>query len=678
MKKLNYFLLTIGITMMTACNQKGVPAKPAYDLTNLDTTTAPGADFYQYACGGWMKNNPLKPEFSRYGTFDALGEENREQLKSLVEEISNKSHDEGTIAQKIGTLYNLGMDSAKLNSDGAKPIAADLAAIAAITDKSQLPVYLAKAMKSGFGAPFGFYIYADDMNSSLNIAHLTQGGLSLPEREYYLATDESNTKIRAEFVKFVAKMFLLADPKCTNSQQKAANILKFETQLAKAHYTKEALRDPMKNYHKITLSDLQKSAPGFDWIKFFSTIGLNGLKELNVAQTEPIQEVARVLNSYPLEEIKTWLSWQVINHSASFLSDDFEQENFNFYGKALTGTPENRIRWKRVLDTTDGVLGEAIGQMYVEKYFPAESKEKMLHLVDNLKAALGERINGLAWMSDSTKQKAQEKLAAFRVKIGYPDKWRDYSKLTISEKESYYANVCRANAFEFDYMLSKAGKPVDKDEWLMTPQTVNAYYNPTTNEICFPAAILQPPFFNPNADDAINYGAIGVVIGHEMSHGFDDQGRQFDKEGNLKEWWNSADTEQFNKRTAGLVAHYDNILVAKNLHANGSFTLGENIADQGGLQISFAAFQKAMKEQPAKDKIDGFTPNQRFFLSYANVWAGNIRDKEIVRLTQIDPHSLGKWRVNGALPHIDAWYDAFKITPKDPLYLSPDKRVVIW
>lgn len=673
MKKLS-LSLTIPVLAMTM--NTFAQKTPAFDVTNLDNSSAPGIDFYQYSCGGWMKNNPLKAEYSRFATFDKLGEDNRAQLKGLVEELGKKTNPQGSVAQKIGTIYALGMNEKKLNLDGFAPIKEDLARIQAIKSKSELPAYFAHSLKIGVGIPFNFYIYADDMNSSMNIAHIAQGGLSLPDRDYYVS--ESNAAIRKDFVKFVTTMFNLADKGNPNNAKKAETVLRIETQLAKAHFTKEALRDPMKNYHKIEVSALQKEAPDFNWNQFFSAVGLKDMKDLNVAQIEPAREVSNILKGYTLPEIKAYLTWHLLNSSASYLNDAAENANFDFYGKTLSGKQENKPRWKRVLDVTNGVLGEAIGQMYVEKYFPAESKAKMLKLVKNLEIALGERIQGLEWMSDVTKKKAEEKLSAFRVKIGYPDKWRDYSKLSINGKTSYWGNVKRASQFEFDYMLAKANKPVDKDEWLMTPQTVNAYYNPATNEICFPAAILQPPFFNPNADDAINYGAIGVVIGHEMTHGFDDQGRQYDKEGNLNDWWTKEDADKFTTRANALVEHYNKIVVLDTLHANGEFTLGENIADQGGLQVAYAAFKKALKDNPQPAKIDGFTPEQRFFLGYATVWAGNIRDKEIIRRTQTDPHSLGKWRVNGALPNVDAWYAAFNITPDSPMYIAPDKRAVVW
>lgn len=678
MKKISYLILLSGSIMLAACSNKSKVDQPVYDIANLDTTAAPGVDFYQYACGGWMKNHPMKAEYSRFGTFDKLAEDNRNQLKALVEELSKKSNSDGSVAQKIGSMYNLGMDSLTLNKEGATPLAQDLAKVAAIKDKNELPTYLAEATKTDVGGFFNFSISADDKNSSMNISHISQGGLSLPEREYYVANDAANEKIRAQFLVYATKLFDLVKKDPTN-KQKAETVLKIETQLAKSHFTKEALRDPMKNYHKISVAELQKQSPDFQWNTYFTAVGLKDLKEINVAQIEPIQALSAILKNNSLDDIKAYLSWHVLNNSASYLSDSFEAASFEFYGKVLSGKQENKPRWKRVLGTTDGVLGEAIGQMYVEKYFSAGAKAQMLKLVDNLKTALSQRIKGLEWMSEPTKAKALEKLTTFRVKIGYPNKWRDYSKLEITSKESYWANVKKANRFEFDYMLSKANKPVDKDEWLMTPQTVNAYYNPATNEICFPAAILQPPFFNLAADDAVNYGAIGVVIGHEMTHGFDDQGRQYDKDGNLKDWWTKADGDKFTARSSALAAHYSKIVVLDSLHANGTFTLGENIADQGGLQVAYAAFQHALSfEDAKKDNIDGFTPNQRFFLSYSNVWANNIRKEEIIHRTQTDPHSLGKWRVNGALPNIDAWYKAFNIKPGDPMYLAPDKRAIVW
>ena len=435
-------------------------------------------------------------------------------------------------------------------------------------------------------------------------------------------------------------------------------------------------RDPQANYHKMTVAELERQAPGIDWNLYFKSLGLPEVKELNVAQPEALAEVAKQVGKGDLDAQKSYLLWKVIDGAASYLSDEFVEANFDFYGKVLSGTPEMQPRWKRAVSAVDGMMGEAVGKMYVEKYFPAAAKERMVKLVGNLQQALGERIRALTWMSDETKAKALEKLSAIYVKVGYPDQWRDYSSLDI-KKDSYWANVLRSNVFEYDYMLAKNGKPVDKTEWMMTPQTVNAYYNPTTNEICFPAGILQYPFFDMKADDAFNYGAIGVVIGHEMTHGFDNHGRQYDKDGNLRDWWTAEDAKKFEERTQVLVDWFDKIEVLPGLHANGKLTLGENIADYGGLQVAFQAFHNAVKDAPL-GVVDGFTPEQRFYLAYAGVWAANIRDEEIRLRTQTDEHSLGRWRVNATLPHIEGWYEAFGVQEGDPMYLAPDKRASIW
>lgn len=472
-------------------------------------------------------------------------------------------------------------------------------------------------------------------------------------------------------------MFQLAGFTAEEAQKAAKNVMKVETRLAEASKSAVELRDPYANYNKITVAQLKKEVPSIDWDAYFTTIGLKDLQDVNVGQMDEIKTVADLLKKEDLDVLKAYLQWNVINTASSYLSDNFVAQNFDFYGRTLSGTKEMQPRWKRAVSAVNGVLGEAVGQMYTEKYFPAAAKERMIKLVGNLQKALGERIQGLEWMSEETKAKALEKLAAFHVKVGYPDKWRDYSSLEI-KNDSYWANIIRSNHFDHDKMIAKAGKPVDKDEWLMTPQTVNAYYNPTTNEICFPAAILQYPFFDMNADDACNYGAIGVVIGHEMTHGFDDQGRQYDKDGNLKDWWTPEDAKNFKERAQVLVDYFGNIEVLPGLKANGELTLGENIADHGGLQVSFLALQKAMAENPLGKDEHGFTPEQRFFLSYANVWADNTRDEQIRLQTKSDPHSLGRWRVNAALPHISMWYDAFGVKEGDALYLPVEKRASIW
>ena len=674
-----FYLPFIALALMaTSCNsKKEAEQKGGIRLANLDQTANPRDDFYQYACGGWMKANPLTDEYSRFGSFDQLAENNRTQIKSLIEELAKQQAQPGSVAQKVGDLYNIAMDSTKLNADGVAPIKGYLDQLAAIEDRGVLSQKVATMHRAGFGPFFGLYVGADEMNSSMNIAQLYQGGLSLGEREYYLDNDDHTKEIRAKFEEHVGKMFQLAGFTTDEAQKAAANVMKVETRLAENSKSAVELRDPYANYNKITVAQLKKEVPEINWDVYFTTIGLKDLQDVNVGQMGEIKTVADLLKKEDLNVLKSYLQWNVINAASSYLSDAFVAQNFDFYGKTLSGRKEMQPRWKRAVSTVNGVLGEAVGQMYTEKYFPAAAKERMTKLVANLQKALGERIQGLEWMSEETKVKALEKLAAFHVKIGYPDKWRDYSNLEI-KNDSYWDNIVRSNHFDYDKMIAKAGKPVDKDEWLMTPQTVNAYYNPTTNEICFPAAILQYPFFDMNADDACNYGAIGVVIGHEMTHGFDDQGRQYDKDGNLKDWWTSEDAKNFKERAQVLVDYFNKIEVLPGLMANGELTLGENIADHGGLQVAYLALQKAMTENPLGKDENGFTPEQRFFLSYGNVWAGNIRDEQIRLQTKSDPHSLGRWRVNAALPHISMWYDAFGVKEGDALYLPVEKRASIW
>ena len=650
------------------------------DLANLDTTASPNDDFYQFACGGWMKNNPLKPEYSRFGSFDVLGENNQLQLKEIITETAAQKNENGTVAQKIGDLYNMGMDSVTIDEQGAEPIQAELKTIADMKDLKGLTAMLADMSLNGLNPFLGIFGEADPDNSSMNIAWLWQSGLGIGDRDYYLQASQQNT--RDKYVEMMTEMFKLSGyGKMVNMEGQEAElanaVLKLETAMAEKFMDKNTMRDPFKTHNIRTIDQLQNMLPAIDVKEYLKAQGLGSLESVNVGQVDYISSLSQILRNTDLNTIKAYLAWQVIDAAASYLSHDFVDASFNFYGKVLSGKEENKPRWKRVVGTVDGCLGEAVGQLYVEKYFPAAAKERMLKLVDNLKLSLGERIQNASWMSDSTKMRAKEKLDAIIVKIGYPDKWRDYSKLEIKD-DSYYANVVRARRFENEYQMSKIGKPVDPTEWQMTPQTVNAYYNPTTNEICFPAGILQPPFFDMNADDAANYGAIGVVIGHEMTHGFDDQGRNYDKMGNLANWWTEEDGVNFTQRAQVLVDYFNNIEVAPGLFANGQFTLGENIADNGGLNISYQALQKAKAEGGIQEEMDGFTANQRFFLAYANVWANNIRDEEIVRRTMEDPHSLGKYRVNATLPHIDGFIEAFNIKPGDKMYVAPEERAHIW
>lgn len=684
MKKLYYLpfaFLAVTTVAAIGCKQKAkaeeeVVVEKGLDLNNLDTTANPGTSFFRYATGGWSDANPIPDEYSRYGSFDQLRENNQKQIKDLIEELGKTEHKSGSTAQKIGDLYKIGMDSVKLNKDGAAPIKDQLAEIEAAKTVEDIITLSAKIRHYTSAPFFGFYVGADDMNSSINIAHIYQSGLGLGERDYYVATDATSKALREGYVKLIQTQFVNAGYSAANAKTASEAVMKIETALAKAHFEKEKTRIPELNYHKMQVASLNDSVAKFEWNLFFTSVGAKDLKELNVSQIEPIAAAVKLIQATPVKDSKAYLSWCLINASAKYLSDNFVNANFEFYGKQLSGSKVIQPRWKRTVNTINESLGEEVGQMYVEKYFPPKAKERMLNLVKNLQESLSERINNLEWMSKETKAKAQEKLGTFIVKIGYPDKWRDISSLTIKD-DSYWANMTRSSEYEFNFMLGKLGKPVDRAEWLMSPQTVNAYYNPTTNEICFPAGILQPPFFYMNADDAVNYGAIGVVIGHEMTHGFDDQGRKYDKNGNMSDWWTAEDAKKFEERAKVLSDFFDNIKVLGDLHANGKFTLGENIADQGGLQVSYYAFMKT-RDGKSTEKIDGFTPQQRFFLAYANLWAGNIRDAEITRLTKIDPHALGKWRVDGALPQVESWYKAFNITETDSLFIPKEKRVSIW
>ena len=679
MNKKHYVAVaTLAFAMLTSCaGQKEAKSTSGIDLANMDTTVSAGTDFFRYACGGWNDAHPLTAEYSRYGTFDELFENSQKQLRELIEGLAaQKNNQAGSAAQKIGDLYNMAMDSVTLNKQGAEPVKAMLDKIAGMKDKSEIVPMMTEMAHIGIGTYFHSYVYADPKNSSLNIFQMGQGGINLGEKEYYLDTDSITQNIREQYKLYIGKLFQLAGFSEADAQQKVADVMEIETAIAKVSRSATELRDPEANYHKMSFDELKKTIAGIDWDAYMKGLGIQAPAELNVEQVEPIQEVARLMNTLPLSKHVSYLEYNLLDAAASCLSDDFVAARFDFYGKVLSGRQVNQPRWKRAVNSVNGMLGELVGEMYVEKYFPAAAKERMVKLVKNLQTALGERIDAQEWMSDSTKIRAHEKLAAFHVKVGYPDKWKDYSKLEI-KNDSYWANVCRASEWGFNDMYSRIGKPVDKDEWLMTPQTVNAYYNPSTNEICFPAAILQPPFFNMEADDAANYGAIGVVIGHEMTHGFDDQGRQFDKDGNLTDWWAPGDADRFKERAQVMVDFFNKIEVLPGLQANGELTLGENLADHGGLNVAYLAFQNATKDAPL-GVVDGFTPEQRFFLAYATLWAGNIRDEQIRVYTKSDPHSLGKWRVNGALPHIQAWYDAFHITPSDPLYVAPENRVNVW
>lgn len=672
-------LVAVGMMAMAGCSKtpvKDTAKVDAINLANLDTTVAPGTDFYQYACGGWIAKNPLKPEYSRFGTFDQLRENNQKQLRTLIEELGTTPQEEGSVAQKIGILYEMGLDSVKLNKEGMAPIKDQLEAIQRLGTKADIAKMVATLHKEGMAPFFALFVDADEKNSSMNIVHLYQAGIGMGDRDYYLLDDEGTTKMREAYKQYINQLFTLTGASPEQAQAAVDAVLKIESGIAKISFSREDLRDSQKNYNMVKLDEFKAKNSPIDWDVYFESMGLMEIEYLDAKQLPFYAALDEFMKNVSIDEQKYYLAFNLLDAAAPYLSDDFSTTAFDFFGKTMSGRQEQQPRWKRSLSTVNNALGEAVGQMYVAKYFPASSKEKMLKLVGNLQKALSERIAGLEWMSDVTKEKAQEKLSAFIVKIGYPDKWRDYSALEI-KNDSYWANVCRSNIFEMEYNLSQAGKPVDRAQWGMTPQTVNAYYNPTTNEICFPAAILQPPFFNPDADDAVNYGAIGVVIGHEMTHGFDDQGRNYDKDGNLTDWWTAEDAARFTERADRLVQQYDDIIVVDSVHANGRYTLGENIADQGGLLVSHLAYLNSLEgKTPAP--IDGFTNEQRFYLGYATLWGQNIRPEEILRLTKIDPHSLGKWRVNAALRNVDTFYEAFDIKEGDPMYMMPAERVVIW
>lgn len=648
------------------------------DKANMDLSVKPGTDFYQYATGGWTAAHPLTPEFSRYAQFDALAENNRKQLRELIEGMAAQQHERGTLEQKIGSLYRLAMDSVRRNKDDFAPIKPLLDEIQALNSRKAIQYEMAKLQNLGVSNFFSFGCDADIKDAKWNLMQVNQGGISMGERDYYLENDEPTKKIRDAYRTYVQNLFTMTGMTAEQATKAMEAVLKIETQIATASYSATKQRDVEGNYHKMSYQQLLTDFPGIDWSTHFLLSGIPAFKEISVNQPEPIHEVEKILADCTIDKLKSYLYFKVVDDASSSLSDRFRQEAFNFYNHTMAGAEQDRPRWKRAVGAVEGALGMAVGRLYVKKYFPESSKQRMIELVKNLQEALGQRIDQQKWMSAETKQQAHSKLNSFYVKIGYPDKWMDYSKLDIDENLSYYENMVRANQFSSNYYIEKhVNKPTDRTEWLMTPQTINAYYNPTTNEICFPAGILQPPFFNAEADDACNYGAIGVVIGHEMTHGFDDQGAQFDKDGNLKNWWTAKDKVEFEKRTKVMSDFFDHIKVLPDLNANGKLTLGENTADHGGLNIAYQALQNAMKVHPLGQK-DGFTPEQRFFLSYGLIWANNTREAMLRQLVKTDPHAPARWRVNGALPHIDAWYKAFNITSKDPLFIPKKNRVDIW
>ena len=685
MKKTLLSIATMAV-IATGCQHKA-QLTSGINTDNFDTTARLEDDFYQFACGGWMANNPLDAEHSRYGAFDVLSENALKNVNEIIDSVSKNENEAGSLADKIATLYNIGMDSVKLQEQGAAPLMPYLEEINSVKTREDVWAELLRMHKRGNTVLFGIFGEADKDDAKMCIAWAYQSGLGLGDRDYYLLDEGNNKNIRAGYVSLMTKEFAMAgyDKLSGKKADKLAQmVMTFETRLAKAMNTKLENRDPQGTFNRYTVEEAAAFAPNIDWKGYFETMNImDGMKSFNIAQPKYFTEVNKVLADTDVETLKAYFAWHEISSAASYLSDDFVNANFEFYGKLMSGREQNRPRWKRVTSTVEGAMGEALGKLYVERFFPAEAKTRMETLVQNLIEALGQRIDMATWMTDATKANAHKKLSTIYVKIGYPNKWRDYSGLEIKD-DSYYANVIRSNEFDMAYMFSKINKPVDKDEWLMTPQTVNAYYNPTTNEICFPAAILQPPFFQFDADEAADYGAIGVVIGHELTHGFDDQGRQYDEQGNLNDWWTEEDAKNFDNNKQTLIDAFNNCIALDDpelgkLNGNGELTLGENIADNGGLHVSYLAMQNAMaKKQVNKNEMDGFTPEQRFFLAYAAVWASNIRPAAALQLTQMDVHSLGRNRVNVALPQVTEFIDAFGIKEGDGMWLAPEKRVVLW
>ena len=677
MKRIITMMAMASISMMTMAQE---PLSSGLDQTDFDTSVRPGDDFYGYACGGWMKKNPLPAAYSRYGSFDQLQENNDKRINGILAELQANTYEVGTIEQKLSDLYKLAMDSVRRNQEGVSPVMPLIKKLEAAKTKQQLLDILLERAPYGGSQFYYAGLGADDKNATQNILNIYQGGLSLGQKEYYLDNDKATANIREAFKKHIVNMFRLFGFSKSAATKKMQNIMKMETALAKVSKSRTELRDPEANYNKMTLQEFETKYPNLPLEKLMNAKGIESkyIQEMIVGQPDFMAGANALAGSMKPAEYRDVMEWDVISSAADLLSDDVIAESFDFNGRIRSGRKENHPLWKRSTSQVERVMGEALGKIYAEKYFPESSKQRMATLVKNLQIALGERIAAQDWMDDSTKVNALLKLNTFYVKIGYPDRWTDISVLQIDPKKSYYENMEECHRFWNAWNIEhRAGKPVDRDDWHMTPQTVNAYYNPTTNEICFPAGILQYPFFEPTADDAFNYGAIGVVIGHEMTHGFDDQGRRFDKDGNMHDWWKEEDGKNFTERTDKYADFFSAISVLPDLKANGRLTLGENLADHGGLQVAFAAYKNATKRSPLGEK-DGLTADQRFFHAYAGVWANNITEEEIRNRTKSDPHSLGRWRVNGALPHIDAWYEAFGVKEGDKMFIPQSERLQLW
>ena len=676
MKKLTFILASA--LLMTACattqseKQEGVPA---IDKTNFDESIVRNDDFYQWATGGWQEKNPLKPEYSRYGSFDVLRENNEIRINDLFNEMTKTEAEFGSVEQKISDLYKMGLDEERLNAEGAEPIRKALDYILSINSREELISKIANLHIDGIGAFFYSYPAADLEDSNMTILYMEQGGLGMGNRDYY--TEAENAQLKAGYRTYLSKIFALAGVE-GDIEKMVDNVMAVEDRLAAKHWTNVECRDIVKGYNPYTFEAFKAQYKGVDWDAYFRAMGVRKIEKIVVSQPSSFANTLATLKSASLDELRAYVAAHYISSAASYLSEDFAVASFEFFGKEMSGTEEIRPRWKRAMSVPNSILSEAVGQMYVAKYFPESEKARVEEMVANIQKAFSKHIEALDWMGQDTKAKAQEKLAAFTVKIGYPNKWKDYSTLTVDPSKSYWANVVEANRWYTADEMSQVGKPVDREKWLMSPQTVNAYYMPTTNEICFPAAILQPPFYNPNADDAVNYGAIGVVIAHEMTHGFDDQGSQFDKDGNMKDWWTAEDRAAFEKKTQVLVDQFNAIEILPGLYADGKFSLGENIADQGGLRLAFTGLTDYAWAEGRPADIDGFTGEQRFYIGYATLWAQNITDKEKENLTKNDVHSLGRNRVNATLRNIQSWYDAFGVKEGDAMFMPVEERVIIW
>ena len=671
----------VPMVLMAAAPMAGMAqTKSGIKVENLDKSFKPQEDFYMFATGGWQKLNPLPAAYSRFGSFDQLQEDNNKRINSILDELKKKAFKEGTTERKLADFYKLAMDSARRNKEGIAPVKPILDEMEAAKTKADLEALQLKYSTFGFGVPFGSGFGADEKNVTMNIYNISQGGLTLGQKDYYLNNDEATKAIRDAYKEHIVRMFKLFGFGEEQAVAKRDAIFRFETALALISKSRTELRNPQANYNKMTLKEFQEAYPNIPLEAMANADGIKSeyIQEMIVGQPKFIEGADKLLAAMNADDLRAYMEWDVIMGASSYLTDEIREANFDFFGKTMSGRKEDYPLWKRATNQVQSAMGEALGKMYCERYFPATSKKIMKQLVDNLQVALGQRIDAQTWMSDSTKQNAHKKLSTFYVKIGYPDKWKDYSQLTIDPAKSYYENILATQTWKSKmHIEEKAGKPVDRDEWYMTPQTVNAYYNPTTNEICFPAGILQYPFFDPKADEAFNYGAIGVVIGHEMTHGFDDQGRQYDADGNMHDWWTADDAKGFEKRANLYADFFNNINVLPDLKANGQLTLGENLADHGGLQVAWHAYKNATAKKALKEK-DGFTADQRFFLAYAGVWGQNITEKEIRQRVKNDPHSTGEWRVNGALPHIDMWYDAFGVKEGDKLFIPKEQRLDLW